>query len=110
VKRFPCEETTIDLHSGPFHVRLWMTNHHAAFDQMTMADWSMSFLRRELSHSREWTSEDIGPTPCIKLAEAFARSGNEQLAAVQVTRPLPGGEGRIGHMIYTVPFDEDRLT
>lgn len=93
-KRYPCEETTLDIPHGRLVIRLWVTNHFAErqLDEM-MGEIDRAILAL--------TGDDV-----VLAAESIARAGIVGLAAVQVTRPLVAHSGeRLGHMIYTEPFD-----
>jgi hypothetical protein len=96
-KRYPCEETTLELDLGEIRVRLWITNHGGA----------RAVLGALLDFIKAAPPPAIGKgnpfEVCRGLAESYATSGMPGLAAVQVTKEVP--EGRVGHMIYTEPFE-----
>jgi len=97
MKRFPCEETTIDFRHGAYRVRLWVTNEGGA----SSAD---EPLRQILGVLRDFPPVS-GPKACLAICEAIACSAVFNLAAVQVIHE-DGQDGvKVGHMIYTVPFD-----
>lgn len=97
--RWPCEETTMDLHvtpvfvkhsHGDYNIRLWITNPDGA-RELTEHDWYAIVVPECTAESR--SLKDI--------AHGIATRGKEMgLAAVQVR--VAGSE--VGHMIYTIPF------
>lgn len=88
-RRYPCEETTLDMWAGPLRVRLWVSNHWAGRPGTEVLEQAQGALM---------TMPRAGP---VEACEWLARFGAiEGLAAVQVI----DAEG-LGHMIYTEPFD-----
>lgn len=92
VKRYPCEETTLDLYHGHFHVRLWVTNDGAATNAENTRAEAVVALNIAIR---------AGPATQVEVCERIAASGLFGLAAVQVINV----HNRIGHMIYTEPFN-----
>jgi hypothetical protein len=100
VKRFPCEETTLDFWHSSLRIRLWVTNDEGLYSPETMMDYVLSVLDRP-----PYEQSDVG-TPkqwCVSIAERIAYSGMLNLAAVQVIDE--DHQPKVGHMIYTVGFD-----
>lgn len=96
MKRYPCEETTLDLHRGHFHVRLWITNDGAVADGESIRADAVDIVNVAIRTE---------PVTVVSVCERIAESGLLGLAAVQVMRTVDNYVDRIGHMIYTEPFD-----
>ena len=95
-KRYPCEETTLDIRHSRYRVRLWITNNFGTRNTQAMKQLASDILSGILSST--------GPNQQVSIAEIFA-FGFPGLAAVQVIDMDDSSDVRTGHMIYTEPFD-----
>lgn len=97
MRRYPCEESTVDIVYSGVRVRLWIDNPGGEHPELAAV--SANVVYDEL---KKWTGAFNVLTFAEKLAAYHDRL--PQLAAIQVIKL--GGAWDLGHMIYTKPFTD----
>lgn len=94
---WPCEETTLDFNVDGYEVRLWITATPTT-GQSVVAFW----LERATTSLRGCASLRAA---CHDIA-TWGKPYGLSAVQVRVEANSPAHKYRIGHMIYTIRFDE----
>lgn len=101
MKKYPCVETTIEFTNGNMKVRLWIDNPDSLEPEVLYKEFKNMF--HDVIKEMRGKSNSM-----VSTAEAFA----ELIPGLNAVQFLSVGDSQmhIGHMIYTVPFEDKERT